>query len=120
MDLSNKSVLLVEDNKTAQHLCGIYFKKMWIENIDLAENGKQAVEKATQKLYDVILMDIEMPIMNGVDATEEIRRLEEWSLVKIIAYTVHETLSNQDTFDWKIMKPTTIKKFTNTIFDVLS
>lgn len=38
MDLSSKSVLLVEDNKTAQRLCGIYFKKMWIETFDLAEN----------------------------------------------------------------------------------
>ena len=45
-------------------------------SVDLAENGRQAVEAFKRTRYDLILMDIQMPVLNGFDATGEIRALE--------------------------------------------
>lgn len=75
---------------------------------------------AKQKLYDLILMDIQMPIMNGMDATEEIRKLETIKSTKIIAYTAYEHFLHQDNFDWEIRKPSSVKLFSKIIFDVLN
>ena len=69
-------ILLVEDYPTNQqvalrHLTGAGFQ------VDLAENGAQAVEAYRRKNYDIILMDIQMPVMGGIEATGRIRELEK-------------------------------------------
>ena len=121
MDLLNKSVLLVEDNKTAQILCSSLLKKIWIAKYDLAENWQEAVDMANKKLYDIILMDIQMPIMDGVEATQKIRKLEKWNHPKIIAYTAYDNnFELGESFDWKIQKPANIISFNEVIYDVLS
>ncbi len=70
--LKNKLILLVEDDEVSQFL----FRKM-LEDIgipaDFSENGKDAVEKILNNQYDLVLMDIEMPILNGIEATKKIR-----------------------------------------------
>lgn len=85
--LRNKRILVVEDNpiniKLIQYLFGIYSI-----GYDLALNGAEAVKKAGETVYDVILMDIEMPEMNGYEATAAIRH-ELKSDVPIIAMTAH-------------------------------
>nr|NQU92195.1 response regulator [Bacteroidota bacterium] len=72
------SVLLVEDNKINQKIAIFNLKKAGYL-VDLAENGKDAVEKFESGNYDLILMDILMPIMNGFKATEKIRAIESKS-----------------------------------------
>jgi len=60
--------------------------------VDLAENGQQAVELAKQNIYALILMDMQMPVMNGVDATMAIRDLDANSINRttpIIAMTAN-------------------------------
>jgi signal transduction histidine kinase/DNA-binding NarL/FixJ family response regulator len=72
--LAGKKILLVEDNEFNQMLAiDTLMDLSPTIKIDVALNGKIAVEKATATLYDVILMDIQMPVMTGVQATELIR-----------------------------------------------
>ncbi|PSW05745.1 PAS domain S-box protein [Photobacterium lipolyticum] len=73
-DLSTKQaqVLLVEDNPTNQAVALALLTKEGIEN-DIAENGEVALALAQAKKFDLILMDLAMPIMNGIDATKKIR-----------------------------------------------
>jgi two-component system, sensor histidine kinase and response regulator len=66
-------VLLAEDNPVNQRMTMRMLTKMGIE-VELAENGFKAVEKAKSQTYDLILMDVQMPVMDGLAATRELRR----------------------------------------------
>jgi len=74
---SGLRVLIVEDTPFNQ-LLAIELLKKYIKNVetDVAENGLIAVEKVKEKTYDLVLMDVKMPIMNGIDATKKIRSME--------------------------------------------
>ena len=67
-------VLLVEDNKVNQHLFTFNIKKTGAK-VDLAENGQEGLQKALCRHYDLILMDIEMPIMDGKEAMSSLVQL---------------------------------------------
>ena len=69
-------ILLVEDNPDNRLLIKAFLKKFPIE-IDEAENGQIAVNKFTNNKYDLVLMDMQMPIMDGYTATKTIREWEE-------------------------------------------
>jgi CheY-like chemotaxis protein len=80
-------VLLVEDNEVNQLVASKYLQK-WGIFPDLADNGKIALEKARQQFYDLILMDLQMPEMDGYEATKSIRQLNtHYSKIPIIALT---------------------------------
>jgi two-component system sensor histidine kinase/response regulator len=82
-------ILLVEDSRDNQLLVQTYLKQT-PHRIDLAENGQVAVEKFQSGHYDIVLMDIQMPVMDGLAATKSIReweRQEEVSKTPIIALT---------------------------------
>ena len=70
--LGNLNILLVEDNHINQILA-ITILEGWGFKVDLAENGEEAVEKVANAQYDLILMDIHMPKMDGYEATLQIR-----------------------------------------------
>ncbi len=91
------NVLLAEDNKLNQ----VFAKEVLLKNnmtVTLVENGKEAVTAATNNLFDVILMDLHMPELDGYQATKQIRTLlkEPHSLVPIIALTAAVTKSEID------------------------
>ncbi|KAI0002945.1 hypothetical protein BJV74DRAFT_876353 [Russula compacta] len=70
------SVLIVEDNPINQTLLSTFMRKKKIK-YDVAKNGEEAVEKWRSGRFHLILMDIQMPVMDGISATKEIRRLEK-------------------------------------------
>ncbi|WP_266205705.1 PAS domain S-box protein [Pontibacter kalidii] len=88
--LGKIKVLLAEDNEINIFLAQAILEG-WGAQVEVARNGREAVEMAEQGLYDVILMDIQMPEMSGIDATLEIRNLPDAqkSLVPIIALTAN-------------------------------
>jgi CheY-like chemotaxis protein len=91
------SVLLVEDNEINQLVAGNFLNK-WNIAYDVAENGKIAVEMVKTKKYDLILMDIQMPEMNGYEATRIIRLMdsEHYKKVPIIALTASAMMEIRD------------------------
>jgi len=110
----SKHILLVEDNLLNQKFA-MAVLKMKGYTWDLAENGKIGVELFEKNEYEAILMDIQMPIMNGIEATTEIRRIEEkngWQRIKIIAVTAFAMPGDAEKFkkvglDLYISKPYT-------------
>jgi CheY-like chemotaxis protein len=97
MDITNPlSILLVEDNELNQKLMKITLKR-YNYNVDIANNGAEGVELFKLKKYDLILMDLMMPVMDGYEATGEIRRIESddksRTYTPIIAFTAN-TLNN--------------------------
>ena len=92
----NLSILLVEDNILNQRITTFSLKKFNHE-VDIANNGLEAVNKYREKDYDVILMDIMMPVMDGLEATFQIRKYEKENEAKahtpVIAITAN-TLDN--------------------------
>jgi len=85
------NILLVEDSADNRLLIQAYFKRS-SDHIEIAENGEIAVKKFKSGKYDIVLMDVQMPIMDGYTATGEIRKWEEKNGRKktpIIALTAH-------------------------------
>ncbi|RXF03603.1 ATP-binding protein [Pseudoalteromonas phenolica] len=70
-ELQPHTILIVEDNLINQKVAGLLLEKLGYK-YDIAENGQVALDKLEQKHYTFIFMDIQMPVMNGHDATKEI------------------------------------------------
>jgi len=97
VQLDNSSVLLVEDNLINQKIVILSLKKL-VRNIEIASNGKEALDKFGTSKFDIILMDIQMPIMNGIVATKKIREIEAStnSHTPIIAITANALLGDKE------------------------
>jgi len=74
--LGNRKVLVVDDIEMNQQLAK-HIMQSWGFTVDVAANGKEAVEKVENNTYDLVLMDIQMPEMDGMQATENIRLLKD-------------------------------------------
>jgi PAS domain S-box-containing protein len=85
------SILVAEDNLINQKVAQNIFKKLGY-NIDLAKNGQEAIDKAQENGYDIIFMDLLMPVKGGIEATEQIRELGH--KYPIVAMTAD--ISNED------------------------
>jgi signal transduction histidine kinase len=93
-ELSKLKILLVEDNKLNVMLILSLFSQYNL-NVEVAEDGSVAVEKLKEKDFDIVLMDMEMPVMNGYEAATAIRK-ELNSSVPIIAMTAHAMSGERD------------------------
>ena len=83
------SILLAEDNIFNRHVALEILKKATFTQVDTVENGRQAIEALHQKQYDIILMDVQMPEMDGLTATQQIRKQSAWKDIPIIAMTAN-------------------------------
>ena len=92
-DLNGISVLLVEDVEFNIFVAEMMLNN-WNAKVDKAENGMVAIEKVKTTKYDLILMDIQMPVMDGYTATEEIRKFNK--TVPIIALTASLSIDIQE------------------------
>ncbi|MGQ9620839.1 MAG: response regulator, partial [Bacteroidales bacterium] len=96
-ELKDANILLVEDNPINQKITLLTLKPL-VNNIDTAIDGREALEKFGNTTYDLILMDIQMPIMTGLIAAEKIRALEisTNTHVPIIAITANAMLGDKE------------------------
>ena len=92
IDLNDITVLLVEDNPVNQLLAFTIMSKEGVK-VDQVNNGKDAIDKANANRYDLILMDIQMPELNGIDATAALR--EGGCKTPIIAITASNSESDK-------------------------
>ncbi|MDB4932789.1 MAG: domain S-box, partial [Myxococcaceae bacterium] len=88
-------VLLAEDNAVNQLLVTRILERRG-HAVVLVENGEDAVTAALGERFDVVLMDVQMPRMSGLDATREIRRREPGRRVPIVALTAHAMVKDRD------------------------
>jgi CheY-like chemotaxis protein len=96
-ELKDLRVLLVEDNLINQKITLLTLKPL-VLSIDSVTNGKEALDRFGTNNYDLVLMDIQMPVMNGLTATEKIRALESAtnSHVPIIAITANAMIGDKE------------------------
>ncbi len=124
-DIQKINILLAEDNKINRKLAvALVKKKGW--KVTAVENGKEAVEAIIDENYevrehfDLILMDIQMPVMDGIEATREIRKCKAFKDLPIIALTAHALKGDRERFleegltDY-IPKPIKYNQFYSTI-----
>jgi CheY-like chemotaxis protein len=81
-------VLIAEDNPVNQEVAGTMLRRRG-HQVDIVGNGREAVEAVARQRYDIILMDLQMPILDGLGATAEIRATELGKKVPIVALTAN-------------------------------
>ncbi|MDE5420764.1 response regulator [Ancylomarina sp. DW003] len=96
--IKEANILLVEDKLSNRKTIEIYLRSR-VGKIEVAENGKEAVEKFANNQYDMILMDLQMPIMGGIEAAQRIREMEEDRKyrVPIVAFSANYFSSDKET-----------------------
>ncbi len=121
--LKGSHILLAEDNKTNQEIVVGLLEDSGI-NIDIANNGQEAVDKfnSNQK-YELIFMDLQMPIMSGIDATKKIR--EKDNTIPIIALTANAMKEDIEKtrkvgMNEHLNKPIDVKKLYTTLLKYIS
>lgn len=124
-ELRKPHILIAEDDPTIRQILGKMLQRANYE-IHFAENGQKAVEMRENGIYDLILMDVQMPLLNGFEATTSIREKERTSggHIPIIAMTAHALEEDRKRclaagMDAYISKPIDFKKTLQMIWETL-
>ena len=88
-DSQYRTVLIVEDSEDARYFMRLELEQLGYRVVE-AENGEKAVEVAERERPDIILMDLSLPVMDGIAATEKIRSRDGFKTVPVIAVTAHQ------------------------------
>ncbi|MDF2591544.1 MAG: response regulator [Clostridia bacterium] len=125
-DLSGLKLLIAEDNSINREIIGLYLKKLGCD-YDIVENGRLAVESFEKGQYDMVLMDVQMPEMDGLEAARIIRNKERdtGSKIPIIALTASAMVEDIDKclaagMDAHISKPLKVDKLREAIDKILN
>ena len=115
-------VLYAEDNKINQKVLNRILTKLGVAELDIVDNGRKAVQISATKSYDIIFMDIEMPVMDGLEATKLIKE-RDGDKTKIIFCTAHaiddvRLQAEEAGGDGFISKPFNMKKIQDTLDNV--
>jgi CheY-like chemotaxis protein len=100
LSFSGKSVLVVEDNDVNQQLISFMLEMLEI-NVDIAEDGQKGIDAYKNGKYNLVLMDINMPVLNGLEATGEIIKFEKSENLKhtpIVALTANAIKGDRERF----------------------
>jgi CheY-like chemotaxis protein len=113
-------VLLAEDTEAARLLTSRLLERMGCD-VDAAEHGEQALEMARTGHYDVILLDLDMPVLDGAQSAAAIRFLPEHEATAIIAVSAFLHAAGQSSdmwhvFDGEIAKPISLDKLRQVIW----
>ncbi|WP_230969682.1 ATP-binding protein [Nitrogeniibacter aestuarii] len=90
-------VLVVEDSPTNREVAVMTLQELGLE-CDIAEDGREALERLHERRYSLVLMDCQMPVMDGYEATRALRKLEEdlgWQRTPVIALTANAVAGNE-------------------------
>lgn len=91
-------VLVVEDNAVNRMLIGAYLEEFGL-SYDIVESGSEAIRRLAEKTYDLVLMDIMMPELDGVEATKRIRKMDGSAAeVPIVALTAHAMRGDREDY----------------------
>lgn len=93
--IAGARVLVVEDNAINRQVAREFLSQAGLR-VDTAENGLQAIAAMAEKAYDLVLMDIQMPELDGLEATRRIRALPEYAHLPIIAMTAHAIAGDRE------------------------
>jgi CheY-like chemotaxis protein len=93
--IQGANVLLVEDNEINQQVAREILEGAGLK-VNLANDGQEAVNAVKENEYDAVLMDVQMPVMDGYTATREIRKDERFKELPIIAMTAHAMAGDED------------------------
>ena len=119
IDKSALRILLVEDNEINRRLATAMLAREGY-HLQTAENGKVALDMLAENTFDLILMDVQMPEMDGIEATAAIRQTPQWAHIPIIAMTAHAMKGDRERFlaagmDDYVTKPIRAKEVTAAI-----
>ncbi len=122
LSLKGKKILVVEDDFANQKVASLFLEKTGCTT-EIAENGRVAVQKALSGGFDLVLMDCRMPVMDGFEATREIRARENFR-IPILAMTAHVDHEDKERcfavgMDGFISKPVNLKKLESAIQELL-
>ncbi|MTV50684.1 PAS domain S-box protein [Heliobacillus mobilis] len=117
---SKGKILLAEDNQVNRKLAVIQLQRMGFKHIDVVSNGQEALEAVMKDTYAVILMDCQMPVMDGLEASRRIRQIEQGRRTPIIAMTANAMRGDREKclaagMDDYVTKPVLIEKLKTTL-----
>lgn len=94
-NIRGANILLVEDNEINQQVARELLEIAGM-NVTIVENGQEAIDSLKPKKFDIVLMDIQMPVMDGYTATKEIRKKSEFKDLPIIAMTANAMAGDRE------------------------
>ena len=96
VQIKGMRVLLVEDNEINQQIAKDLLQAVAGVDVKVACNGEEALQKIEQNPFDAVLMDIQMPVMDGYEATRQIRSRADYANLPIIAMTAHAMVKDRE------------------------